>query len=191
MANEILSCPDAPGVRVLCKVLTMMDLTGCTQSTVKEIKVLTMRMIEEIEENMCLKSLSKLNKMLETLTDKEIDGVSQNESDDDNQANAEKTEEPNEDKPSEVLNENQADNKSKETKSRRKSKKQAGSNSGARDKEYGPIALGKETPARQTRSSRKSKTNVSKMVKSVMASEDDDSNEKENVSSIDTDDVFL
>ncbi|PFX25708.1 condensin complex subunit 3-like [Stylophora pistillata] len=191
MANEILSCPDAPGVRVLCKVLTMMDLTGCTQSTVKEIKVLTMRMIEEIEENMSLKSLSKLNKMLETLTDKEIDGVSQNESDDDNQANAEKTEEPNEDKPSEVLNENQADNKSKETKSRRKSKKQAGSNSVARDKEHGPIALGKETPARQTRSSRKSKTNVSKMVKSVMASEDDDSNEKENVSSIDTDDVFL
>lgn len=191
MANEILSCPDAPGVRVLCKVLTMMDLTGCTQSTVKEIKVLTMRMIEEIEENMSLKSLSKLNKMLETLTDKEIDGVSQNESDDDIQAIAEKTEEPNEDKPSEVLNENQADNKSKETKSRRKSKKQAGSNSVARDKEHGPIALGKETPARQTRSSRKSKTNVSKMVKSVMASEDDDSNEKENVSSIDSDDVFL
>ena len=41
------------------------------------------------------------------------------------------------DKPSEVLNENQADNKSKETKSRRKSKKQAGSNSVARDKEHG------------------------------------------------------
>ena len=46
MANEVLSCPDAPGVRVLCKILTMMDLTGCAQSTVKEIKVLTARMME-------------------------------------------------------------------------------------------------------------------------------------------------
>ena len=46
MANEILSSPDAPGVRMLCKILTMMDLSGCPQSTVKEMKVLTTRMIE-------------------------------------------------------------------------------------------------------------------------------------------------
>ena len=46
MANEILSDPEAPGVRVLCKILTMMDLTGCAQSTVKEMKILTTRMIE-------------------------------------------------------------------------------------------------------------------------------------------------
>ena len=39
------------------------------------------------------------------------------------------------DKNSEVLNENQSDNKPKEIKSRRKSKKQVGSKSGARDKE--------------------------------------------------------
>lgn len=46
VANEILSDPEAPGVRVLCKILTMMDLTGCAQSTVKEMKILTTRMIE-------------------------------------------------------------------------------------------------------------------------------------------------
>ena len=46
MANEILSAPDAPGVRVLCKILTLMDLTGCAQSTIKEMKILTARMIE-------------------------------------------------------------------------------------------------------------------------------------------------
>ena len=46
VANEILSAPDAPGVRVLCKILTMMDLTGCAQSTIKEMKILTARMIE-------------------------------------------------------------------------------------------------------------------------------------------------
>ena len=45
MANVILSDPEAPGVRVLCKVLTMMDLAGCAQSTVKEMKVLTSRML--------------------------------------------------------------------------------------------------------------------------------------------------
>lgn len=38
---------------------------------------------------------------------------------------------------------------------------------------------------------RKSKTNVNKMVKSVIDSEDNDSNGKENVSSNDADDVFL
>ena len=46
VANEILSDPEAPGVRVLCKILTMMDLTGCAQSTVKEMKILTARMLE-------------------------------------------------------------------------------------------------------------------------------------------------
>ena len=46
MANEILSAPDAPGARVLCKILTLMDLTGCAQSTIKEMKILTARMIE-------------------------------------------------------------------------------------------------------------------------------------------------
>ena len=46
MANEVLSCPEAPGVRILCKTLPMMDLTGCAQSTVKEMKILTARMIE-------------------------------------------------------------------------------------------------------------------------------------------------
>ena len=38
---------------------------------------------------------------------------------------------------------------------------------------------------------RKSKTNVNKMVESVIDSEDNDSNGKENVSSNDADDVFL
>ena len=46
VANEILSSPDAPGVRVLCKILTMMDLTSCAQSTIKEMKILIARMIE-------------------------------------------------------------------------------------------------------------------------------------------------
>lgn len=46
VANEILSSPNAPGVRMLCKILTMMDLTGCPQSTVKEIKILTTMMID-------------------------------------------------------------------------------------------------------------------------------------------------
>ena len=46
VANEILSDSEAPGVRVLCKILTMMDLTGCAQSTVKEMKILTARMME-------------------------------------------------------------------------------------------------------------------------------------------------
>ena len=38
---------------------------------------------------------------------------------------------------------------------------------------------------------RKSKTNVNKMVESVIDSEDNDSNGKENVSGNDADDVFL
>ena len=46
MANEILSCPEAPGARILCNVLAMMDLAGCQQSTVKEMKILTARMIQ-------------------------------------------------------------------------------------------------------------------------------------------------
>ena len=46
MANEILSCPEAPGARILCNILPMMDLTGCQQSTVKEMKILTARMIQ-------------------------------------------------------------------------------------------------------------------------------------------------
>ena len=46
VANEILSNPGAPGVRVLCKILTMMDLTGCAQSNIKEMKVLTTRIME-------------------------------------------------------------------------------------------------------------------------------------------------
>ena len=46
MANEILSCPEAPGVRILCNILPMMDLTGCQQSTVKEMKILTARMTQ-------------------------------------------------------------------------------------------------------------------------------------------------
>ena len=46
VANEVLSCPEAPGVRIMCKILPMMDLSGCAQSTVKEMKILTARMIE-------------------------------------------------------------------------------------------------------------------------------------------------
>ena len=46
VANEILSCPEAPGVRILCNILPMMDLTGCQQSTVKEMKILTARMTQ-------------------------------------------------------------------------------------------------------------------------------------------------
>ncbi|KAJ7392424.1 hypothetical protein OS493_012087 [Desmophyllum pertusum] len=71
VANEILSSPDAPGVRLLCKILTMMDLTGCAQSTVKEMKILTTRMIEEIEDSVAVKSLNKFHKMLLILTDSE------------------------------------------------------------------------------------------------------------------------
>lgn len=55
VANEILSAPDAPGVRVLCKILTMMDLTGCAQSTIKEMKILTARMIE-VPVMLCIRS---------------------------------------------------------------------------------------------------------------------------------------
>ena len=56
VANEILSAPDAPGVRVLCKILTMMDLTGCAQSTIKEMKILTARMIE-VRVMLCIRFL--------------------------------------------------------------------------------------------------------------------------------------
>ncbi|CAH3143074.1 unnamed protein product [Porites lobata] len=74
VANEILSAPDAPGVRVLCKILTMMDLTGCAQSTIKEMKILTARMIEAIEDNVSLKALNKFQKLLLVLTDSENEG---------------------------------------------------------------------------------------------------------------------
>lgn len=46
VANEILSDPEAVGVRVMCKVLTMMDLSGSDQSVVKDMKVLCNQMIQ-------------------------------------------------------------------------------------------------------------------------------------------------
>jgi len=102
VANEILSCPEAPGVRILCKILPMMDLTGCAQSTVKEMKILTTRMIEEIEDGTSLKSLNKFHKTLKMITNSldDNDGgdgdVSQTEPEEDTQANTEETEDTNE-----------------------------------------------------------------------------------------------
>lgn len=69
VANEILSNPWAPGVRVLCKILTMMDLTGCAQSNIKEMKILTTRMMEEIEDSVSVRTLTKFQKLLLVLTD--------------------------------------------------------------------------------------------------------------------------
>ncbi|XP_068710176.1 condensin complex subunit 3-like [Montipora foliosa] len=87
VANEILSNPGAPGVRVLCKILTMMDLTGCTQSTLKEMKILTTRMLEDIDDSTAVKMLTKLQKLLIDLTNLD-DGTemsAQRESEDDTQ----------------------------------------------------------------------------------------------------------
>ncbi|XP_078359066.1 condensin complex subunit 3-like [Oculina patagonica] len=237
VANEILSSPSAPGVRMLCKILTMMDLTGCSQSTVKEIKVLSTMMInhEEIEDGASAKSLNKFQKMLQILTDSEND-VSQTEPEDSQQVNAEETEDINEDKTNDtttvngtdtrdqdrlegnncppqdpestehtgcntdetetlteetstVLNKTQTQNKPPKTKSRTKSRKQ-GTKSTTRDTELSPSSVSsEETPARRTRSSRKSKSDASKKFKSMIDSEDENS-EKENVSSNDAEDVF-
>jgi hypothetical protein len=46
VANEILSDPQAFGTRVLCKVLTSLDLTGCDQSSIKDLKVLAYKLFE-------------------------------------------------------------------------------------------------------------------------------------------------
>jgi len=87
-----------------------------------------------------------------------------------------------------VLNKTKEQNKLPKTKSRTKSKKQ-GAKSTARDTELSPSSMmSVETPARCTRSSRKSKIDTSKKSKTMIDS--DDNSEKENVSSNDADDVF-
>lgn len=236
VANEILSDPEAPGVRVLCKILTMMDLTGCAQSTIKEMKVLTTRMIEVIEDSVSVKTLNKFQKMLLILTDSENEGAdaSQTEPEEDTQGHAEETEDITVSKPDETtvnntdpcerleetscpsegqasterlecnkegtgqahdeetcevsnIDKTQFQTKPPKSKARTKTKRKA-TKSTAADKELSPShAMSEGMPARQTRSTRKSKKDAGKNLASTINS--DDNSEKENVCN-DSDDVF-
>ncbi|XP_031571204.1 condensin complex subunit 3-like [Actinia tenebrosa] len=78
VANEVLSDPQAPGTRVLCKVLTSLDLNGCDQTSIKDLKVLAYKLYDVVEESASTKLLDKFQKNLDHM-DKTTDQDATNE----------------------------------------------------------------------------------------------------------------
>ena len=75
IANEIISEPFAPGVRVLCKTLTQLHLVNSKKSVLKDLLFLHEAMIKEIEDSRSRKYLEKFHQSLvELTTETEISG---------------------------------------------------------------------------------------------------------------------
>ncbi|XP_028390822.1 condensin complex subunit 3-like [Dendronephthya gigantea] len=67
IANEIISEPFSPGVRVLCKTLTQLQLMNAKKSVLKDLSVLHEAMIKELEDNNSIKYLEKFHQSLVVL----------------------------------------------------------------------------------------------------------------------------
>ena len=65
LCNQILQCPDSFYVKVLIKLLTMLYITPNNFNTLKEIKTLNDRMIEEVKDKLCIKALEKFGSRLD------------------------------------------------------------------------------------------------------------------------------
>ncbi|XP_038070751.1 condensin complex subunit 3-like isoform X1 [Patiria miniata] len=65
LCNKILGDMEAPGVRVLCKVLNMLHLSTSNANIVKDLSVLAEQMVEKAEEKMAKKYLEKFRQNLQ------------------------------------------------------------------------------------------------------------------------------
>ncbi|XP_046850620.1 condensin complex subunit 3-like isoform X2 [Xenia sp. Carnegie-2017] len=67
IANEIITTPFSPGVRVLCKALTLLNLTNAKENVLKDLVVLCEKMLKEIEDAQSGKYIAKFQKSLSLL----------------------------------------------------------------------------------------------------------------------------
>ncbi|XP_022086528.1 condensin complex subunit 3-like isoform X2 [Acanthaster planci] len=75
LCNKILGDMEAPGVRVLCKVLNTLHLSPSNANVWKDLSVLAEQMVEKAEERMVRKHLEKFRQSLQTHRQGDVDGA--------------------------------------------------------------------------------------------------------------------
>ncbi|XP_070541488.1 condensin complex subunit 3-like [Ptychodera flava] len=81
LCNEILSDCEAPGVRTLCKTLTLLEISASNQTMVKDLQTMVAQMIQAIEEKNAKRLVEKFQQQLTQLEGKVDQGNTEEEND--------------------------------------------------------------------------------------------------------------
>ncbi|KAK2143344.1 hypothetical protein LSH36_852g00004, partial [Paralvinella palmiformis] len=73
LSNEILSEPDSFGLPVLCKILRLLELTKGNVSLLKDVTVLSNRMLKEVKDRRCNRVLQKFYRITTDMLTESLD----------------------------------------------------------------------------------------------------------------------